>query len=216
MITSPVRAAATQVGLWILLVFVAALLTMLFSVLGTLSISAIVGMAMGASRRWKWQLIPVSLIFPMIGLTLAQAAKADLTIQQRLSMAALCFGIFWTTYLLTLVLLLLEKNNAKSRVDPVANRDPRTAVNSTGLVGSRSVPTPPLQLDDLQGTWLCEANCRNGELKKRTINISDNRFVLKAVNSAGCSELIAEGEIQLNGSERARVIQVSMDTKASA
>jgi hypothetical protein len=216
MIISPVRAAARQVGLWVSLLFVTALLTMLFSILGTVSVSAVVGMAMGASRRWKWNLIPISIIFPMVGLMLGQAAKADLTIQQRLSMAALCFGLFWATYLLTLVLLRLEKNNTAQSVDPLSKGDLRSAVNSTVIAGAQSTPKPLLHLDDLQGTWLCEAICPNGEFQKRTINISENQFVLSTVNSTGGLEKIAQGEIEVNGSEHARVIQVLVDTKARA
>jgi hypothetical protein len=68
----------------------------------------------------------------------------------------------------------------------------------------------------LQGTWLCEATCRNEEFQKRTIKISDNQFVLSTVNSTGGLEKIAQGEIQVNGSEHARVIQVLVDTKARA
>ncbi len=214
MIPSPVRAAARQVGLLVLLVFVTAVLTLLFSILGTISVSAIVGMAMGASRRWKWQLIPISLVFPMLGLALAQAAKADLTLHQRLVMGALCFGVFWATYLLTRAVLCLEKNNATPWVDPLSRGNLHAAGNSNGDASPPGAPTPPLHLDDLQGTWRCEATGRNGEFPKRTLNISDNRFILRTVNSTGRPELIAQGEIQLNGSERARVIQVREDTKA--
>ncbi len=218
-----VKAAATQVGLWGCLALGVTLFTVLFSILGVITTSVVTGVVLGAARRWKWQAIPVSLFFPLAGLTLAQAAKADLTVGQRLSMAGLCWGAFWGIYFLTLLLTCAEKRDAA-----VADREASRAAAPQGRgesvpaeAGSRlgypdpatateaAEPAGQLSLGDLQGTWLCETCAEDAPGPKRKMEIVGGRFAFNVVSANGGSRLVARGNIRLKGRASARMLVVS-------
>jgi hypothetical protein len=191
------KTAVRQMALLALLLFVTALLTTLFSILGALSVSVVAGMASGAGRRWKWKFIPTSLIFPLVGLTLTQAAKADLAIQQRVLTAALCFGAFWATYCLTWALFCLEKKSEGP------SKEFRQLNSAPGVER-----IPSFGLDDLQGTW----QLVGADGKRQTMQIAANKFALRRKSDGGNSEPLVQGEIQLNGSDASPVIHLSTNT----
>ena len=210
---SPVKMLARQVALWSSLVLVVVLSSLLFSLLGTLCTAVAGGLIMGASRRWKWQAIPVSAVFPLAGLTLAQAAKADLDARQRFVAAAVSFGAFWGTYVLTLILLLMEKKeepsalgatkldraaSANDGVLPEQERNGRLP-SSAGRALETSVSNEPISLRDLQGTWLCETNGAAGQAVKRRLEIAEDTFALNITTSDGGTRLAAQGAVKLEG-----------------
>jgi hypothetical protein len=221
--SSPLRTIARQAGVGALLVVVVALCSLLFSILGTLCTSVGTGLIMGASRRWKWQVVPVSLVFPLAGMTLAQAAKADLDERQRFTMAAVCFGSFWGVYLLTRFLLMLEKGGdtvaspgavRRSSAEPGRNgaqargssdSNPRASDDAT----ERPKPVDGLSLRDLQGTWLCETPGPDGQPVKRRLEITAATFALTVTNSGEQADRAAQGEIKLEGADGAKKLLVS-------
>src|SRR5512145_1925560 len=103
------RLMFNQMALWVVLVAVVGLLTLLFSLLGTISCAVIVGVMMGVSRRWRWQALPISIVFPAVIATLSRVSKTELDWQQTLQMALLCFGVFWATHVVTFSLMFLER-----------------------------------------------------------------------------------------------------------
>jgi len=207
---SPVRHFARQVGLWSLLVLGVSLSTLLFNILGTISAAVIAAMVMGAYRRLKWEVIPVSLVFPLVGLILAQVSKSGLEPRQYVAMVALCFGAFWAVYLPALFLMCMEKDHS-------AAQTPTTAAPARGAVeesrrkdGSQETACPvgvttglvsenvePLSLRDLQGSWVCETSDLNGHPFKRTLEIAEDKFALNVLNSNGPARVVARGDIRL-------------------
>src|SRR5436305_3721076 len=76
----------SQVGWWVLLVCLTAILSVMFSILGTITVSVFTAVAMGASRRWQWRTIPVSMAFLIVALALTHVTKTSLDLRQRISM----------------------------------------------------------------------------------------------------------------------------------
>src|SRR6266496_926693 len=101
-----------QIGLGFALVLAVALVTLLFSFLGTIACAALVGMMAGATRQWRWQIILVSLVFPGVIAGFMHFTKTNLTSQQNTVLPLVCFGAFWLTYLLTCALAYFEKRES--------------------------------------------------------------------------------------------------------
>ena len=207
----PVRTAVKQVGLWALLVLVVAGLTALFTLLATLVTAVLTGLMMGAAQRWKRQLIPVSLVFPLVALLLGQTAKDDLGPQQRLSTAAVCLGAFWVTYVVTLLVMRLEQNAAppaqralafsQARVGvepPTAGGDGSAEIPPSAQASARAVPAGQLSLQDLQGTWWCETNDAQGNHQRRRIEIAGDKFALSIANPDSRARVVAEGRVEVD------------------
>ena len=76
-----------QLGLGIVLVLSVALVTVLFNFVGTLSCCVLVGMMCGASWRWQWQMVPVSLAFPAVLLALAPIPKVGLPLHETIQLS---------------------------------------------------------------------------------------------------------------------------------
>ncbi len=97
-----------QLSVGIVLVLSVALVTVLFSLVGTLSCCVLVGMMCGASRRWRWQVALVSLTFPAALAALHPIPKIGLPWHEAVRFSLICFGTFWATYLVTWGLMRLE------------------------------------------------------------------------------------------------------------
>jgi hypothetical protein len=219
----PVIGIVRQVGVWLVLLLGTVLVTLLFSVLGTISASVLAALALGACRRWHWQALPVSLTFPLVGLAMAQAAKADLEPHQRLSLGAAYWGAFWITYLVTLFVLSLEKrgegdSSARSSGLRGATEPAEAAVGGDGRAvanacAERTIVAPgvvrPMRWDDLKGTWLCETKGPNGSASKRLLDIGEGRVVIRRLNADGSLSLVAEGGLELIGGAEAGTLKLS-------
>lgn len=207
----PVKTAVKQAGLWTLLVLVVAGLTVLFTLLATLVTAVLTGMMMGAAQRWKRQLLPVSLVFPLVALLLGQTAKDDLGPQQRLSTAAVCLGAFWVTYVVTLLVMRLEQNAAppaqrtppfsQARVGverPTAGERGAAEIPPCGQASACAVPAGQLGLQDLQGTWWCETNDAQGNHQRRRIEIAGDKFALSVIDPGSRTRVVAEGRVEVD------------------
>jgi len=225
---SRAKSAAKQIGMLGVLTVVVTLLTILFNLCGTLSVSVISGMMTGTSRRWKWQAIPISLVPSIVVLALGRITRVELELPQRLSLAGVCLGAFWGTYLVTVLLMCLEKKDpaiadqAAQRHSPVR----REAGAST------SIPTVPpgtplpdgasrasafateFNVEQLQGTWLCEADPPKEPPHKRVFAITKDKFSFSVVNSSGRPQLIAQGDVIVeNGSLPKRLVLAANATE---
>ena len=217
----PARGVVKQIGLWLLLMLLTALATLLFNILGAITMSVATAIALGASRRWQWQTIPVSLTFPLVALVMALVAKVDFDPRQRLSLLAVCFGAFWMTYLLALVMLSLEKRGETS---PGSSRSPEVPVTAGAVPAeldraadarraegrmATGNAARPILLEDLKGTWLSEAKGPNRSSCMRLMDISQGRFALRILNDDGSVSLVAEGEIVLEGDASPTALKLS-------
>lgn len=207
----PIKVCLKSVGLWTLFVSVVVLLTVVFSFLGTISCAVIAGMAMAASRIWNGRVIASSLVFPAVVLTLAHFSKIDLVSNGRLTVATVSFGAFWGTFLLTFLVMLLERRDggrpAMKTADPSAST--RRQVDGESGSGQREVAAgivtaanpagrpAELSLQALQGRWSCEVGATNGPSSRKIIEIAGDRFVLSVGNSDGSAQVCGEGVVKL-------------------
>lgn len=190
----PVRLAFKHLCLWLVLVGVVLLLTLLFNFFGTLSSAALTGVMLGAIKHRRWLTLPVSLVFPGVVFALMYLSKVELEEQKRIVVPALCFGVFWMTYLVTCVMAVSEGKEASSRPQPAT-------------APAKSIEE--LRLDQLQGSWRCESTDRDGRIKKKVIVITDGRLALSVFDSDGQERLHVEGGVRLEDSGTAKVLVVS-------
>ena len=188
---SPVRELGRQAGIGFVLAVFVALVTFMFSFLGTILCAAMFGMMVGFVKKWKWQFILISFLFPALLLASfsVSKSKSELLPHECYGLAAVGFGTFWVTYLATRGLFLLEGRTAR----PVAER----------ISGqSRTVPTdelarPDLDIEDLHGAWLEDIQQRSGDRPRRMIRIHDQELTMSHVGEDGQSRTVARVRLQL-------------------
>lgn len=195
-------------GAGIVLVFFVSILTLLFTFLGTITCSVLVGMMAGSMRRWRWQLILVSLVFPAVILAFAVFSKVDLAMGKCVLLALLCFGIFWIMYLVTFVLMAGEKRaQSLAGAQEGTNETPMGVSGATdGLRASSpsiaesqaesAVPGCEPVLEELQGSWTRGASSRDGQERKQVIEIVRNRIAWRVVDPAGRGRVILQGIVR--------------------
>ncbi len=198
--SEPVKLAFKHLCLWLVLAGVVLLLTLLFNFFGTLSCAALTGVMLGAIKHRRWLTLPVSLVFPGVVFALMYLSKVELEGQKRIVVPALCFGIFWMTYLVTCVMAVSEGKEASSRPQPA-------------ITPAKSIEK--LRLDQLEGRWRFESAERDGQTEKKLIEIADGRLALTVLDSNGRVRLRMEGGVRLEDSAPAKVLVVSTDNKSS-
>src|SRR5208282_5423278 len=179
------RNAGRYLGAWGAIALCVVLLSLLFTFLGTITCAVLVGMMMGALKGAKWFSVSVSVVI----FSMARGARVELTMQQVLLLAALCFGVFWVTYLVSAVLFFCEQKERRSARPPAARPEPWTSAQDTpvaatdcspaaGPVGA-TVPARESCLEQLQGNWVREASGTGGPVYMKVIRISETRLELK-------------------------------------
>jgi hypothetical protein len=215
---SRVHSPAMQICMLASHVICVAALTFAFNLFGALSTAIVAGLMTGVSRRWKWQTVVVSLVSPAVVLLLGQITRNDVDLRQRLSLAAVCFGAFWGTYLMTLLLMCLEKKSVPSESD-AAPTEPATAAAAGGPIIGTALPSHTghdLCLRYLQGTWLCETS-PSGPAPKKMFAVKEDKFSLTLVNSGGAS-VVAHGDVIVHDKEAAGtsiIFEISLNKSAS-
>ena len=71
-------------------------------------------MMMGAVKGARWFSVSVSLVFPGVVFGMVRGARVELTPQQVILLAALCFGVFWVTYLVSALVFFCEQKEKRS------------------------------------------------------------------------------------------------------
>jgi hypothetical protein len=149
--------AIKQIGLGLALMGVATLATVVFNFLGTITGSVLAAMMFGTTRKWQWQIILVSLLFPAVMIGCLEGGKTDLTPHKLALLAGVCLGAFWLTYLGTLALLCFERPAGQAApVKPT--KQPCAVIPDPGPLAQ--VPQAPPSLpafQELQVTWTPEA-----------------------------------------------------------
>lgn len=190
-----------HLGLWLVLVVVVLLLTLLFNFFGTLSSAALTGMMLGAIKHKRWLTLPVSAVFPGVVFGLMYFSEVELEGQKRIVVPALCFGAFWVIYFLTCVMMGYERRESDSH--------PQVAATPAKSIAK-------LHLDQLQGTWSCESDEVNSQIKKRLIEIRGRQLTLTEFDSDGQKRLQVEGDVRLEESGSSRVLVVSSRPRQSS
>ena len=107
-----IKTAARYLGAWGAIVLCVILLSLLFTFLGTITCAALAGMMLGAFKGAKWFSVSVSLVFPVVIFGMARGAKVELAPQQITLLAALCFGTYWVTYLVSAFVFFCEQKDS--------------------------------------------------------------------------------------------------------
>jgi hypothetical protein len=199
------RVVCRQLVLWAVLVGAVVLLTLLFTVLGTITCAVLTGMMMASVGHRRWQTVPVSLVFPGVVVAMIHLAKVELAGARRVVLPVLCFGAFWLSYGMTLLLARYERRvraaSAASTSSPhrSASQTPRekplalTEPDSTPL----HEPSSDLALEALQGQWRLEVVGPDREAEKRLLEIVGTRARLRVIDSTGDSRCLGEAELIL-------------------
>jgi len=190
--TTWIKHGLTRIGVWCALVGVTVLLTVLFNFLGNLTCAVLSGMILGAARRWRWNAIPISLVFPAVLLSLSHFARLELPPGRVQLIAAICAAAFWGVYGLTFGLSFLEQ---KPEAPPAHGDEPARS--------SR----PKFGLASLCGIWKCEDPAVNGAAQSKTLRVEAGKFVLTVGAPGEPGRELARGAVSVDAArpERATV-----------
>ena len=144
---------------------------------GTITCAVLAGMMMGAFKGAKWFSVSVSLVFPVVIFGMARGARVELTPQQITLLAALCFGTFWVTYVVSAFVFFHEQKGKKPSKRPASALRPAASAQG-GLVAQTvcsptaeplgfTAPVRDLCLEQLQGNWVCEPSSPGEALCKK-------------------------------------------------
>ena len=190
------RTAGGYLGVWVAIASFVGLVSFTFTFLGTITSAVLAGMMMGAFKGAKWFSLLVSLVFPAVIFGLTRNARTELTPNQILLLAVLCFGTFWVTYLVSAVMFFCEQKDRKWS----------TASARTSLPENAAAAAPaPLELagesclEQLQGDWVCEVSSAGDPPCRKVIQIKEAKLELKAVDTSGRTTVLARGEVTLQG-----------------
>jgi hypothetical protein len=202
-----IRTAGKYLGAWGAIVCFVVLLSCLFTFLGTITCAVLVGMMMGAFKGEKWFSVSISLVFPAVIVGMVRGARVELTQQQVILLAALCFGTFWVTYLVSAVVLFCEQREAKSSTSFALTAQERSAPRGAAVVAIDDASAiKPLDsaataresgLEQLQGNWVRDASTAGAALCKKVIQIRESKLELRAIDNSGHVTLLASGEVTL-------------------
>ena len=186
-----IKNGLTRIGVWCALVGVTALLTVLFSFLGNLTCAVLSGMILGAARRWRWNAVPISLVFPAVILGLSHYSKLELPPGKVHLIALVCGAAFWGVYGMTFGLYFLERKQ-EVPLEVTAETAPSAK--------------PEFRLAALRGSWTCENSAANGSTQCKTLRIEEGKFALTVSERGGRVRVIACGEVSVDASRTDRVV----------
>jgi len=202
-----IQAAGRRVAGWGAITLFVVFFSFIFSFLGTITCAALLGMMLGAIKYSKSFSASVSLVFPAVIFGLFRTAKVELSQQQVILVAGLCFGTFWVTYLVSAVVIFCEQKgkpasgpSAPGRgAGPLAQPGQDTASEdaSGAVLPTAPVPASESCLEQLQGEWVCEASNAGGPSPKRVIQIKQAKLELRAIDASGRTTLLARGDVLL-------------------
>lgn len=180
-----------QIVVGIVVAGVVSVLTLLFSFLGTITCGAVFGMMFGPLKRSTWQVSVVSLLFPLVSLAFSHLV----TFERSLLLAALCFGVFWTSYLLTRTALYFEASQLTSSAPALAHRSATDQPSTSGASETRAEPAYDPGLEELQGRWARQDASRDNISPIETIEIARDRFLVTACGADGKPRTVCFGPV---------------------
>ena len=192
--TQSIKTGLTRIGIWCALVGVTILLTVMFSFLGNLTVAVVSGVVLGSARRWQWNAVPVSLVFPGVIVGLSHYFKNELPPGKVYLVGLVCGAAFWGVYAMAFGLHILEQKA----------HDQGASKGRVELPGSpwqnENDLTQGFGLGTLRGSWTCEDDAILGSSKHKTLRIENGKFVLSVSDSGGRRREIARGELNVERS----------------
>jgi hypothetical protein len=184
----PIKTALKHLSAWSILIAFVALLTVIFSFLGTLFCAALGGMMMGATKASKALSFAFSVLCPGILMVTMKSQRTELAERQVLILATLCLAAFWLLYLISTLLAAYEKSGP--------NSNSTLAEKNLGTTNG-AVVTPALRLAELEGKWWSEISAVCGQNQKRILEIREGAMALSTLGPDGrvCSR--AQGRLKL-------------------
>jgi NADH:ubiquinone oxidoreductase subunit K len=203
----PIKTALKHLSAWSILIAFVALLTVIFSFLGTLFCAALGGMMMGATKASKALSLAFSVLCPGILMVTMKSQRTELADRQVMVLAILCVAAFWLLYVLSLLLVAYEKSGATSN-STVAAKNLATV--------NEAVVTPALRLAELEGKWLSEISGGVGQNQKRILEIRESAVALSTLGPDGrvCSR--AQGRLKLEDVAATHVLAASNGVEIAA
>jgi hypothetical protein len=185
----PIRVVGRHVGSGCVVVLVVAIISYVFSFLGTLLCAALAGMMLGAARD-RWLSLPCSAIFPAVNLILLRATKADVASHQIMVLSLVAFSAFWLTFGLTWLVVFFERKQSAL--------SPGEAAPLPAGPGSDSPEEPSgLSLEMLQGQWSSTMTGQNRQGAKKVLVIKDDGWAVSLLDSNGEARLLAKGDVKV-------------------
>ncbi len=194
MISGPIRVAAGAVGRLSAIILFVAFLTFTFNFLGTILCAVAIGVMMGGTKHARWQAVPVSVVFPAVVFVMLRSARTELVREQINGLSVLCFGAFWLTYGMTVLVGAVEKKEARGA--RVTGIQAATDAPLEGNAFARKEVVGELSVEALQGHWECEAN-QERHLARRELEITDRRVAIRAFDATGKLQWVAKGSLRL-------------------
>src|SRR5262249_30515566 len=203
-----IKTALKVVSAWIITLGFVALLTIIFSFLGTLFCSALGGMMMGATKASRKLSISFSVLCPGVLMLTLRWQKSELPDRQLVVLAFLCLTIFWVLYLISRFLIACEKKESSAAVTVAAEQADAIVKRSEDLVPGH-VPVRNLQPEELDGKWSSEICEAEGHLQKRVLEIKALALALNTLDAQGrvCSR--AQGCAKLMDSTEAHAMNLT-------
>jgi hypothetical protein len=199
---SRIIAVARFVGGWIIIAFFIALLTFIFSFLGTILCAVLAGMMFGAVRSHWWKALAASLVFPAVLLGVLRAFKTEMFHSQVMLLAILCLATFWGTYWVARALFAHE-NKTQPNLKTSSSSPPAVPSHGSARIirpaPAQMVPVSPatgLTLAVLQGKWFCR-NGAHGEFHQKLMDIDQEKLTLQVADAKGHLSTCARASIRL-------------------
>lgn len=182
--------ALRQLGVLAVVGAVTVLLTLLFSFLGTLSMTVVMGVIMGSARRWRWQSLPVSVVFPAVILGLSHYSKIEVP-QERVNLIALvCVIAFWGVFGMMFCMRFFEQKESVPSATPAGQVTPN---GSTPGVEDDALRA--FSLAALRGSsWVSDKQA-DPSGQRKTLQIEGGKFELSVSAPGGRSRVVARGEV---------------------
>jgi hypothetical protein len=208
----PIITVVQYLGGAIMLSFFVALLTFIFSFLGTIFCAALAGMMLGALKKLRWHALAISLLFPLVAFALLRGMRAELPGRQLMFVSVICFATFWLTYVMGATLLSLERRSPAAGVTPQGHTGSSESTGQTTLAvaAAESVPMNLLNLDVLQGTWSCAAAAASGRRGEKTLEIEEEKLVLRITDASGRLRFFGRGNVKLDSLASRQLVTISL------
>ena len=182
--------ALRQLGVLATLAGVTVLLTLLFSFLGTLSITVVMGVIMGSTRRWQWQSLPVSLVFPTVMLGLSHYSKIEVP-QERVNLIALvCVLAFWGVFGMMFCMRFFEQKESAPPATP-----PGQVASNVSTSGVEDDALRAFSLAALRGSLWASDKHSDPSGQRKTLQIEGGKFELSVSAPGGRTRVVARGEV---------------------
>ncbi len=206
----PIKTAVQYLGGACILSFFVALLTFIFSFLGTIFCAALAGMMLGAVKKVRWHALGISLLLPLVAFALLRGMRAELPGGQLLAVSLICFATFWLTYVMGAALLSMERRSPAAAITPRRSASEPADQTAKAVASAESGTMTSLNFELLQGRWSCGVPAANGDSGEKTIEIDQGRLVLRITDASGRLRFLACGDVRLDRVASRQLVTIAL------